>query len=342
VRGTYYSESGYIQETINDRIVSETRIGEDGLPVTTSKTVTDINEELIENGSLFRFAVNASLEASFKFSRAYEGTQSRTWGLDGLRHIVQPYMNASWVYANEKPDQILQFDRYSRSTQAPPIDFPQFNAIDSLNSWTVVRLGARNRFQTRRDNFTLNWLELDTFFDVNIDAPDYGTGSALTDPGTFSNIYNRLRWQPLPWVRLAVNAQLPVLDSGFTEVNSNLSFMVTRNATLIIGQRYLNGNPQFQDSNLATLAGYIRVNDHWGFSFAEHYEFQDSTLESQTYQIHRDLSSWVASLGVNVRDNGGKEEFGLLLTFTLKDLPSVRVPLSLDADSLAGTGGRNR
>jgi len=118
--------------------------------------------------------------------------------------------------------------------------------------------------------------------------------------------------------------------------------MVTRNVTLSVGQRYLEGSDQFADSNLATIGGYVRVNDNWGFSFAERYEFADSTLESQTYQIHRDLSSWVASLGVNVRDNGGKEEFGVLFTMTLKDLPSVRIPLSLDADSLAGTGGKNR
>jgi len=342
VRGTYYSESGFIQESITNRTVSETKIGADGLPVTTTSTVQDIDENLIENGSLFRAAVTAGLEMSFKFSKAFEGVQSRAVGLDGLRHIVQPYMNASFVYTNENPDQILQFDRYNRSTQAPPIDFPQFNAIDGLDNWSIVRLGVRNRLQTRRDNMTLNWLELDTFFDVNIDRPDFGNASVLSDDGTFSNVYNRLRWQPLPWVGFKLDAQLPLLDSGFTEINSSLDFMVTRNAQLSIGQRYLDGSEQFQNSNLATIGGYVRLNDHWGFSFAERYEFQDSTLESQTYQIHRDLSSWVASLGVNVRDNGGEEEFGVLLSFTLKDLPNVRVPLALDAESLAGPGGKNQ
>jgi LPS-assembly protein len=342
VRATYYSESGYIQETVTDRVVTDTEIGADGLPVTTTSTVQDIDETLIENGSLFRAAVTAGLEMSFKFSKAFEGVQSRTWGLDGLRHIVQPYTNASFVYTNENPDQILQFDRYNRSTQAPPIDFPQFNAIDGLDNWSIVRLGVRNRLQTRRDNLTLNWFELDTFFDVNIDRPDFGNASVLSDDGTFSNVYNRLRWRPLPWVGFTLNAQLPLLDSGFTEVNSSLGFMVSRNVQLSIGQRYLNGSEQFENSNLTTLGGYFRLNDHWGFSFAERYEFETSTLEGQTYQIHRDLSSWVASLGVNVRDNGGEDEFGVLLTFTLKDLPNVRVPLALDADSLAGGSGRNR
>ncbi len=102
----------------------------------------------MKNGSLFRAAVTAGLEASFKFSKAYEGVQSRTWGLDGLRHIVEPYMDASFVYTNRDPGQIYQFDRFVPSTQVPPIDFPQFNAIDSLDNWSIIRLGVRNRFQS--------------------------------------------------------------------------------------------------------------------------------------------------------------------------------------------------
>ena len=68
-----------------------------------------------------------------------------------------------------------------------------------------------------------------------------------------------------------------------------------------------------------------------------HFEFDSGTLESQRYELHRDLSSWIASLGFTVRDNGdGKEDFGVLLTFTLKDLPGVRLPLSIDPEGAAG------
>jgi hypothetical protein len=342
VRATYYSDSGFIEEVLTNRTVTNTTIGADGLPVTTTSTVTDSEQKLRERGSLFRAAVTAGLEVSFKFSKAFEQVQSRAWGLDGLRHVVQPYMNASFVYTNQTPEEILQFDRYSRTTQPPPIDFPQFNAIDGLDNWSIIRLGVRNRLQTRRDNQTMNWLELNTYFDVNIDQPDFGNKSPISDGGTFSNIYNNLRWQPLPWVGLTVRSQLPLLDDGFTEVNSSLGFQVTRSVLLSVGQRYLHGNKQFSDSNLATLGGYFRINDNWGFSFAEQYEIEDSLLEAQSYVLHRDLTSWVASLGVNIRDNDGEQEFGMILTFTLKDLPSVRMPFSLDANTLSGTGSRNR
>jgi len=339
VRGTFYENSGFTQQDIENITTSTTVIGPDGLPVTTKTTTQQTNEVLVRNGSLFRAAVTAGLDASFKFSKAYEGVQSRTWGLDGLRHIVEPYMDASFVYTNQDPGKIYQFDRFVPSTQVPPIDFPQFNAVDSLDNWSIIRLGVRNRFQTRRDNQTMNWLELNTYFDVDINRPDFGNPSLLADTGTFSNIYNSLKWVPLPWLTLTIDSQVPLLDQGFTQVNTSFSFQVSRDLTVNMGERYINGNTQFQNSNLVTFGGYYRINDNWAFSFAEQYEFETSTLEAQTYSVSRDLSSWIASFGLSVQDNGGQQNVGVILTFTLKDLPSVRLPAAFDPSTIAGLGG---
>ncbi len=361
VRGTYYQNSGYTEEVVKTEVTEEDVIDPvTGLPEvdpvtgqkkTTKTTTTTTEQKLRLEGSLFRPVVNAGVEASFKFSRAYESVQSRMWGLDGLRHVVQPYMNASFTYTGQDPDRVLQFDRLNQSTQLAPIDFPQFNTIDSIDNWSIVRLGMRNRLQTRRDNLTFSWLELDTFFNVNIDRPDYGSLLALSDTGTFSNLFNRLRWNPLPWVSFQLDSQVPVFDDGFTEINTSTSFMVNSNVRLSVGHRYIEGNNQFPDSSLLNFGGYFRLGENWGVSFAESYELDDSTLENQRYELHRDLSSWVASLGVLVRDNGGGQntsnnstmEYGLLLTFTLKDVPGVRIPLSYDPDGSTGSGsGKNR
>ncbi|MEA3211486.1 MAG: LPS-assembly protein [Chthoniobacter sp.] len=361
VRGTYYQDGGFTEqvvrtvETENDVIDPVTGLPEidpaTGQKKTTKTSVTTTSEKLRLEGSVFRPVVNAGLEASFKFSKAYDGVQSRALGLDGLRHVVQPYMNASFTYTGEDPDHILQFDRLNRSTQLPPVDFPQFNSIDSIDNWSVVRLGLRNRLQTRRDNLTFSWLELNTFFDVNIDRPDFGSLMPLSDSGTFSNLFNRLRWTPVPWVNFQLDSQLPVFDEGFSEVNTSATFLVNSNIQLSLGHRYISGNTQFADSSLINVGGYLRLGENWGFSFREVYEYTDSVLEGQRYELHRDLSSWVASLGVVVRDNGGvkkagsnsTEEFGLLLTFTLKDVPGVRVPFTFDPEDLSGSGsGKNQ
>ena len=360
VRGTYYNEGGFtalvpaVSETedVRDPKTGLLTFDKHGNKVTTTTQVSPAHEALTLGDPQWRGVVNAGLEASFKFSRAYESAQSRFWGLDGLRHVVQPYMDASFTRTNEDPAHILQFDRLERSTQLPPIDFPQFNTIDSIDNWSIVRLGVRNRLQTRRDNLTFSWLELDTFFDINIDRPDFGNFEPLADTGTFSNLFNRLRWYPLPWVTLQVDSQLPVFDHGFTEVNTTTTFLVTEDVRLSIGHRYISGDVNFFDSNLMSFGGYVRLGENWGVGFSEAYEFQTSILEAQNYQVYRDLSSWVASLGVSVRDNGGVkkagsnslEEIGLLLTFTLKDIPGVRLPIPISpSDVLGGAGtGKNR
>lgn len=337
IRGTYYGDSGrYIDKTITEQIEEEIRDDAGNLTDTAIKEVSRTERELQSTGSIFRPVFNAGVTVSFKMSKAYEQVQSRAWGLDGLRHVVQPWMNLGYTYSGENPADILQFDRLNPSTQLPPIDYPQFNSIDSIDTGAILRLGVNQRWQTRRDNQTVGWLEWNTYFDAFLDRPDYGFNS-LSDPGSFSNVYNRIRWTPVSWVTFDLNSQLPIFDSGFTEINPRVSFMPIRDLRLSIGERYLNGHPLFRDSSLIDFGAYWRVNDHWGFGLRESYEMDTGTLETQRYELHRDLSSWIASLGFTVRDNGGgQEDYGVLLTFTLKDLPGVRLPLSLDPEGLAG------
>lgn len=285
--------------------------------------------------AVFRPIVNAGMESSFKISRVWEEVQSRRWGLDGLRHIVQPYTNFSFVHTWTDPNEILQFDRVNPSTQLPPIDFPQFTTIDSIPSWTIWRFGVRNRLQTRRNNGTMNWLEMDSYFDVNLDQPEFpGFGMST---GTLSNFYNRLGWEPLPWVNFSLDSQVPLTESGFFQVNTSVNMMVTRDLRLTLAHRYLDNNPYFSDGNSLRLGGFYRVNENWGVSFREQYEFNDQVLEVQEYALHRDLSSWVASLGFQVRENRGRTrdvtDYSVVLTFSLKDVPGISLPISFDPSS---------
>ncbi len=249
-----------------------------------------------------------------------------------MRHIIQPFLNFSYVGIggnDTNPAEILQFDRYQPSTQLRPIDFPQFTSIDSIENWTIARVGVRNRLQTRRDDTTINWLELETYFDVNFDNP--------YDRRDYSNLYNRLRFAPLPWASLLVTAQLPAFTSGFTEVDTNVHFQPLANLQIDFGHRFLSENPFFSDSSLYSGAIYYRIDDNWGIGVYQRYEAVTHILEEQRYSIYRDLTSWVASLGAIVRDNGGVKEYGVLLTFTLKALPKLNFDLNFDPGSQGGT-----
>jgi LPS-assembly protein len=357
IRGTYYSKTGHIEEDVTTHnTIDSTTMQVNGFQ-------ENIAPHLRSSGSTVRVAANAGFETSFKLSKAYEGVQSRAWGLDGLRHVFQPFMNVSYVYANKGPDEILQFDRLNPSTQRPAVDFPQFNAIDTIDNWSIVRLGVRNRLQTRRDNFTYNWLEWNSFVDINIDRPEFersflatprdpeknvhfdkksANSRIVADPGTFSNVYNAIKWSPVPWAALNIESQLPLLDAGFSEFNTSLTFLPTSNLRVGVTHRYLSSNPYFGDSNQLALSGYYRLNENWGLGARETYEFQTSVLKEQRYEVHRDLSSWIATFGVIIGNNGTVNDYGLALSFTLKDLPQVRLPFNLDPEAIVPGSGSDK
>jgi LPS-assembly protein len=278
------------------------------------------------DGDTFRTVFNTGAEASFKISRTWENVQSRALGLDGLMHVIQPFTDFSYVKEDgPNPTSILGFDRFEPSTQLRAIDFPQFTTIDSIASWDVLRVGVRNKLETRRDDQTITWLELDTFFDVNFDNP--------YDRTDYSNFFNNLRFSPVPWMSFSIYSQVPAFAKGFTEVNTIASVQPMSNLQLNVGHRYLNSNPFFDNSSLFVVGGYYRVNDNWGVGVQEQYEATTSTLEEQRYSIYRDLSSWVASFGGVIRDNAGVKEYGLLFTVTLKAFPKFGFDLNFDPTS---------
>jgi lipopolysaccharide export system protein LptA len=318
-RGTYYGKTWDLGSTTfvppSDPLVPDFILP----PPTTSNPVKF-------DGDTFRTVFNTGAEASFKISRTWENVQSRAFGLDGLMHVIQPFTNFSYVDENgANPTAILGFDRYEPSTQLRAIDFPQFTTIDSIDDWTVWRVGVRNRLETRRDDATMTWFELDSFFDVNFDNP--------YDRTNYSNFFNNIRFTPLPWLSLSVNSQVPAFSKGFTEVNTIASVQPLANLQLNVGHRYLNDNPFFLNSSLFLVGGYYRINDNWGIGAQEQYEATTSTLEEQRYSIYRDLSSWVASLGGVIRDNNGVKEYGVLFTITLKAFPKFGFDLNFDPTS---------
>ncbi|MBV8173484.1 MAG: hypothetical protein JO151_02835 [Verrucomicrobia bacterium] len=328
-RGTYYSTTGSFTESDSANPIPE------GI--------------LAEHGGRGRFALNTDVEASFKLSRAFEGVQERWLGLDGLRHIIQPYADFSWVSQPTVPSSdILPIDQYIPSTQLQPIDFPEYRAIDSLDRWTILRLGVRNRLQTRRDYTTVNWLDINSYFDVDFDnplaqaIPPASTSVSRTAPATpapelFSNVFNKIRFQPVSWASLSVDSQVPLFDKGFWSVSTYLDWTVNPNIEFRVGHQYLQSNPFYQDTSELSFYTYLRLNDNWGFSVYEDYQFKTGIINQQTYAIHRDLSSWVGALGLNITNNGaGKTQLAVVLTFTLKDLPRLALPINLDIGSAIG------
>ncbi len=318
------------------------------------------SNKLTREGAIFRPVINFELESSFKLSHAYERAQSRFLGLDGLMHVVQPYVDYSFVKNfGPKPRDIYQFDTVEPNTQPLPISFPDFQAIDAIDSWSILRSGVRNNLITRRDNANYQWLTLDTFFDYNFLNPYV--------PAKIGNMNNYLMFFPSQWVNIFSNFQFPLDPNGFTQFDTGFLIMPCRNFQFSIAHSYLNHYPSqnpfgftsenssdqnnatsnglsstdriFQDRSQITINAFYRLNDNWGFSAQEQFDTTQRLLMYQRYYIHRDLSAWVLSVGLEIRQNEGQQPVtGGLLLLTLKGAPQVTIPMGLPTRGPMGPG----
>lgn len=385
IRGTYYSHRApesrqaynlvYANEdAINTLFNSQFDPPPGSTDALAQEEVRLANKNFKPGGAIWRPAFNTGIEGSFKVSKIYDQFQNRLLGLDQLHHVVQPYVNFSYVDVfGVNSRQILPFDRLLPTTQLNPIDFPLYTPIDTIDTGTFMRVGVHNTLQTYRDALTFNWLEVNSYFQVNIHNP-YSSSH-------FSNLFHEVTFRPLPWLKLEMDAQFPFFDhatnvpdttpvstsqkildfldnklpinaiSGFTVINTSLAVQPISTLELDISHRYLHGNPFFKNSNLLAGGAYFQIDPNWAFSFAEQYEFKNSTLQAQNYTLYRDLSSFVASLSFGVRDNysgysyvGNKsvKEYGVMLNLTLKGVPQFSLPLGFGPSTTVGLPSINR
>lgn len=303
-------------------------------------------------GDEFKGIFHAGLDVSFKASKTWEDVEVESLGLHGLRHVVRPYLNYSYLNADD-PQGIPSIDRLSPTTRARTIDVPLFTAVDDLRSWNVARVGVQNLFQTKRDYQSFdasnsrfrastatevqsyNWAGMNTFIDLFAEDPEYDRG--------ISNLYNEIFWRPVPWITFFSDTQLPIgsSDYNFTELNHGITWLPSNRLSLSLNHQYVSGHPYVQDSSRISTTVYARMTENWGLSMNHVYEMDDGILQYQSYALHRDLNSWLMTLGARMLDSkGGKGDFSIILSFTLKDFPQVSLPVDgAQTTSRGGHGG---
>jgi len=227
----------------------------------------------------------------------------------------------SWIATDELDSSFPRIDRLTASTRPRPLNVGRFTAIDDLADWTILRLGVRNQFLTRRDGGSHEWLSVNSYLDWFQEDPEFDR--------EFSNLYNEIYFHPVPWLEMGLETQFPLLSKvgDFTEIVGSFRYMPSKNLELTLRHRFLNDHPILQDSIRFEYGAFNRFNEKWSVGFKHRWEFDDKVLEYQQYSLHRTFDNWVVSLGLFHRDNRYEDEFGALIGLTLRDFPSISLPL---------------
>ncbi len=172
-----------------------------------------------KGGARFRVVPEVGIEINTKIHRVWQDVKSAFWEIDGLRHVMVPYMNYNFIpQPNVDRDKLYYFDD-----------------IDRIEEQNFIRIGVKNRLQTRRGAYgaqeIYNWMTLENYMDFHFDNSQ-GDGV-----GNFGTLF---AFQPFP--DLSVNADLLINigSGGVSRFSPNIEYKINEDWRVYGGYYYQN------------------------------------------------------------------------------------------------------
>ncbi|HMP83504.1 MAG TPA: hypothetical protein PKA41_12460 [Verrucomicrobiota bacterium] len=277
------------------------------------------------SGDICRSVFNTGVEMSFKASRVWPGVNNRLLDVNGVRHIITPSVDYSFVTRSESPEDLPQFDYQQPSIRLLPIDFPDYNSIDSIDRLSAVRLRLQNKLQTKRNGKVETLAGWDVYTDWRV--------KRYEDQETFSDFYSDLIFNPRSWVTVESLTAWDIEDNGHLDFSLHSLTLRPNNVwSWGIGHWYLrDGFADQEGASAINTTAFWRLNENWGFRAGLYFDANDGVLRQQNYTVYRDFRSWTSAITFRIRDNEDEStEFAVALTFSLKAAPRF----SLGADSV--------
>lgn len=281
-----------------------------------------------------RFVFNTGAELSTKASRVWRGAENKLLEVRELRHIIAPSINYVFVpKPNARPHELPQFDTELPSLRLLPIEYPDYNAIDSIDSQNVLRLSLWNKLQTKREAGVQNLVNWGLYTDWRLDPRWNQT--------RFADVYSDLEFRPRSWLTLNAETRIDPDRGKFNAAYQAMTIAPNDTWSLRLGQRYFRGGPEFgpeSDNNTLFQSTYLKFNENWAARLTHHFEARDGVLEEQYYTIYRDFRSWTGALTLRFRNPREQEnEFAIAFSFQLKAFPRFGLGRDRDEpDSLFG------
>lgn len=283
-QGTYYSRTKEdYQETITNLV--------EGLEgITTNITTSSLSRKMDAD---YRNVYELGFETSFKAFKVWQ-THPGDF-INNLRHIAEPYADYTYIpEPNLLPSQLYQFDD-----------------LDKLDRRNDVRIGMRNKLQTkRREIFDLIKADFWTYY--RLDPED--------DEEDFDNLFFDVRSKPYNWVELEIEGEYNHHESELESFNTRLTLSEHSFWSSSLEHRYSRDN-----NSLLNASVMINPYINWGFRAFTRYEFEDSELEAWGVAVRRTIDCVAVELGFEWEDDN--YEIWAQLWFT--EFPRGRVSVGL-------------
>ncbi len=272
------------------------------------------------NSDVYREVFNTGVGMSFKASQLWVDATNSFFQVDGLRHIIEP--SANYVFVPDPstpPAQLPPFDAAAPSLMLLPVNFPDYNSIDSIDTMNVIRFGLRNLLQTKRDGQPTDLLNWNLLLDWRLDP--------MSGQTPLNDLYSALAFHPRKWITLESQVRYDTERGNLNLAFHQVTFTPNDRWSWGLSHWYLrDGFVSPDENNFLASTLYFKVNDNWGLRAAHIFNAVDGRLQEQDYTLMRDLRSWTAALTFRVQNNlGSSADFTVAFAFSLKAVPSTHL-----------------
>lgn len=281
-----------------------------------------------EGGSLTRLAGELGVEVSTKFYRVWPDLTHETLNLDGLRHIVKPYVNYTFAPDPTEDRENLYF----------------FDEVDRLAEQNFVRVGVDQRLQTRRHQRIYTLARIQSYADFHFSDAD----DAVQDYDGLGDLGNKIEFMPHEALKAWVNlvADLDEMDIRRAEVGMRVGRKdgIRFSLAYVYRDNYYPHSAYSMGSSLVDLTGengylvreavetqtgvgevFFPINEKTSGRIRLEYDVEEAEFSRQIYEIIRDLHCWMGSLALS-SDNG---DIRIMVMMYLKAYPGAKVDVGL-------------
>lgn len=236
-------------------------------------------------------------------ARAYASypTVNKTWGIDGLRHLVRPVLRYRYFSDPDDVNEIAAIDRQVFDLERPVLDLSDLRHVDQISETHLVRLGVENLFQTRAEEYGSRTLAALNFYqDILFEKNTRYDGD---EEDTFNATWVELVLNPAPWLKFD-------LASRFKTESFTLEELRTR-TTLRSGEIWELGlstdllNKRIDQYRLDFM---YRINERYAFLSDVNFDAETGELTKVSLGLRTRIgSTWELLYAITFREDARRE-----------------------------------
>jgi LPS-assembly protein len=204
--------------------------------------------------------------------------KSERWHVDGLRHLVEPFVQYRYIPEAEKGRAYIpRIDRSVFSTRLQPIDLGEIRFLDDLHEINTLRYGLEQRLQTRDPRGgSRDLIALTVAQDLRF--------SRLLGEHRSSDLHTDLALMPARW--LAVDFYQRIDPHGFRLEEFNSGFTLTDGDywSTRFGTQFL--RDQLEEYSVDSR---VRLNERFALTGRWRYDAIKSILYEQVYGLRQTI-----------------------------------------------------